>query len=277
MYRRIVTMQDVSCLGQCSMTVALPILSACGVETCVLPTAVLSTHTGGFGDVSFRDLSDDVEQILRQWDRLEMNFDAVYTGYLGKPRLVELALRLLKTRKAEGAVSVVDPAMADHGKLYRGLDDAYARKMRSLCACADILLPNLTEACLLADVPYDPELDEGAIDGILEKIAELGPSCIVLTGAPAPEGRCGIAVWDRGTKFRYTHDRVGGSFHGTGDIFASAFTGALMQGKALAQAVKIAADFTMLCAQKTAEAPAHWYGVKFETALPALMRMLDLD
>lgn len=277
MYKRVLTMQDISCLGQCSMTVALPILSACGLETCVLPTAILSTHTGGFGEVSFRDLSAEVEQILHQWDRLEMDFDAIYTGYLGTERHVELAMRVLNTRKAQNAVAVVDPAMADHGKLYRGLDSAYALKMRRLCACADVLLPNLTEACMLADVPYRPDLSDEEVDRLLEKLSTIGPGCIVLTGAPSRQGQCGIAVWDHGKVFRYTHERVNRNYHGTGDIFASAFTGALMQGKAVSDAVKLAADFTMLCAKNTMQAPVHWYGIQFETALPALIRMLELE
>lgn len=277
MYKRVLTMQDISCLGQCSMTVALPILSACGLETCVLPTAILSTHTGGFGEVSFRDLSAEVEQILHQWDRLEIDFDAIYTGYLGTERHVELALRVLKTQKAKDAVAVVDPAMADHGKLYRGLDAAYALKMRELCAHADVLLPNVTEACMLADVPYCPELSEAEVDRLLEKLSAKGTECIVLTGAPSRQDQCGIAVWDHGKIFRYAHERIDRNYHGTGDIFAAAFTGALMQGKSVPDAVKLAADFTLLCAKNTAQAPVHWYGIQFETALPALIRMLELE
>ena len=146
-YNRILTIQDISCLGQCSMTVALPILSACGQETVILPSAVLSTHTGGFTKPHIRDLTEDLPGIQAHWLREGIRFDAIYTGYLGSIRQIGMVADMMDTLPVPGGKIIVDPAMADHGKLYSGFDAAYVEAMKALCAKADVLLPNLTEAC----------------------------------------------------------------------------------------------------------------------------------
>lgn len=270
-YKRILTIQDISCIGQCSMTVALPILSACGHEVCILPAAVLSTHTGGFGKPAVRNLTDAVPEITAHWKENGIDFDLIYTGYLGSVQAIEYASQIMETMLAPGGMTIVDPAMADHGKLYSGFDDAYAEAMKTLCEKADVMIPNITEAAMITGLPYREALDEAYVRTLLER---LGGRKVVLTGVGFAPGKTGFAIRiEDGLRF-YHHEKIRKSYHGTGDIFASAFTGALASEKSLERAAQIAADYTCKCIRNTFEAPAHWYGVKFETSLPDLIEML---
>ena len=271
-YKRILTIQDISCVGQCSMTVAMPILSACGHETCILPTALLSTHTGGFGKPAVIHFGEELEAVADHWKANGITFDAILVGYLGSIAAIEMTERILKELLAPDGISLVDPAMADHGKLYSGFDSEYARAMERLCRQADIILPNITEAAMFAGVEYRENLDENYVRELLQN---LNHSCVILTGTGFREGETGAAVYRDGTVVYYTHPKVGKNFHGTGDMFAACFTGALMQGKSLKSSVRIAADFVCMAIENTCAAPAHWYGVKFETALPDLIRWLN--
>ena len=273
-YKKILTIQDISCVGQCSLTVALPILSACGHETCILPSAVLSTHTAGFSGFTFRDLTDDIPAITAHWKKEGIAFDAIYTGYLGSTKQVAYVKEILETMGTSSAVRVVDPAFADNGKLYPIFDDVYVAAMRTLCPAADVLVPNITEACFLADVEYKESYDEAYILGLLEALQKLGCSTIVLTGVGYIPDKTGVVVYENGKISYYEHDRIAKGCHGTGDVYASAFVGALMQGKTLFESAKIAADYTVRCIENTQGDPTHWYGVKFETALADLMKML---
>lgn len=273
-YKKILTIQDISCVGQCSLTVALPILSACGMETCILPSAVLSTHTAGFSGFTFRDLTDDMPQIQAHWKKENIQFQAIYTGYLGSVKQVGYVKDILNTMGTEDCVRIVDPAMADNGQLYSIFNDEYVRAMRGLCAEADILVPNITEACFLTDTDYRETYDESYIRELLEKLTQLGAKTVVLTGVGYTPGKTGVAVYQEGNLRYYEHDKVSKGCHGTGDIYASAFTGALLNGKELLEAAKIAADYTVKCIENTQQDPNHWYGAKFETALRDLMDML---
>ena len=273
-YKKLLTIQDISCVGQCSLTVALPILSACGHETCILPSAVLSTHTGGFSGFTFRDLTDDMPAIQAHWQKENIKFDGIYTGYLGSQKQVGYVKNILETMGTDKAVKIVDPAFADNGKLYSIFDQEYVAAMRTLCPVADILLPNITEASFLADVEYKENYDEEYIKTLLSALTKLGCSTIVLTGVSYEESKTGVVVYENGQIRYYEHKRIAKGCHGTGDVYASAFTGALMKGKDIFTAAKIAADYTVLCIEKTQGDPTHWYGVKFETALPDLIGML---
>jgi len=273
-YKKILTIQDISCVGQCSLTVALPILSACGMETCILPSAVLSTHTGGFSGFTFRDLTDDMPAIQKHWQKENICFDAIYTGYLGSIKQIAYVKDILNTMGSKDCIRVIDPAMADNGKLYSIFDGAYVEAMKGLCESADILLPNITEACFLTDEDYRETYDEAYIKVLLEKLCALGAKNVVLTGVGYAPGKTGVVVCENGKTQYYEHDRIAKGCHGTGDVYASAFTGALMNGKTLFDAAKIAADYTVRCIENTKDDPAHWYGVKFETALRDLMDML---
>ena len=268
-YKRILTIQDISCVGQCSMTVALPILSACGHETCILPTAVLSTHTGGFGKPVVQHIT--VDGMWKHWREQGITFDAILVGYLGSIQAIETVSEILDTMLAPGGISIVDPAMADHGKLYSGFDAAYAKAMQSLCEKADIMLPNITEAAMMAGLPFREALDEGYIRQLL---GNLKGREVVLTGVGFSEDQTGAAVRRNGDISFFHHERLERSFHGTGDIFAACFTGVLMQGKTMSEAVEIASEFVCRSIKATIENPAHWYGVKFETALTWLVNRL---
>lgn len=236
-----------------------------------MPSAVLSTHTGGFGKPEVVDLSGEMGAVWQHWKRQGITFDGIYTGYLGSIPAITAAEQIMEELLAPGGKIIVDPAMADHGKRYSGLDKAYADRMKNLCLRSDVMLPNLTEAAMMAGVDYKTEPDEAYIRMLLEK---LGGNDIVLTGGCFEPGKTGAAIREGGAVSYYVHDRVDRSFQGTGDIFTSAFTGAWLQEKELPEAVRIAADFTCKCIQNTALNPAHWYGVKFEMALPDLIEML---
>lgn len=270
-YKRILTIQDISCVGQCSMTVALPVLSACGHETCILPTALLSTHTGGFGKPTVVHFDSTLGSLWRHWQENQITFDAILVGYLGSIPAVKAVEEILDNLLAPGGISIVDPAMADHGKRYSGLTGEYALAMEALCRRADIILPNVTEAAMFSGVPYQDKLSEAYVNGLLDA---LNHPCVILTGVGYGEGETGVIVRENGVQQKYSHRRIGSSYHGTGDMFAACFTGALMQGKSKLEAVRIAADFVGKAIEHTEKSPAHWYGVKFETALPDLIRML---
>ncbi len=273
-YKRILTIQDISCVGQCSLTVALPILSACGLETAILPSAVLSTHTAGFSGFTFRDLADDMPAILAHWKKENIQFEAVYTGYLGSLQQIDYVLDIYSGTKTESARLIVDPAMADNGSLYSIFDMDYVNAMKRLCEKADYLLPNITEACFLTGMEYKTEYDRAYIDEMLGKLVALGTKNVVLTGVSYKEGTTGVVVYENGVYNYYEHPFLPNSCHGTGDIYASAFVGALMRGKSSFEAAKIAAEYVLECIRITAELPNHWYGAAFEPALPKLISML---
>ena len=275
-YKRILTIQDISCVGQCSLTVALPILSACGVETAILPSAVLSTHTAGFTGFTVRDLTDDVPGIAAHWKKEGIGFDAIYTGYLGSTQQIAYVADIMDNLGNPGCKNIVDPAMADNGKLYPAFDEAYVAEMKKLCAKADILLPNITEACFLTDMPYKETYDEAYVVELLTKLTALGAKAVVLTGVGYTPEETGAVVLEEGKISRYVHKRLAKSCHGTGDVYASAFTGAYMQGFTTYESAKIAADYVVQAMLNTQDDDSHWYGVKFETAIPALIQMLNL-
>ena len=272
--KRIMTIQDISCVGKCSLTVALPIISAAGVEAGVLPTAVLSTHTA-FPKFTFRDLTDDMPAIKDHWIKENIKFDAIYTGYLGSTKQIDYVADLFAETGAEGCVKVVDPAMADNGKLYPLFDDAYVAAMRTLCAKADYIVPNITEACFLCDAPYKTEYDRSYIDLLLEKLTAQGCKNIILTGVSYAAGKTGIVVFENGQYSYYEHELLPNSCHGTGDIYASAFVGAFVRGKSAYDAAAIAANYTMDCIRCTAKLDNHWYGAAFEPVLGKLIEALQ--
>ncbi len=270
-YKKILTIQDISCVGQCSLTVALPIISACGIETCVLPSAVLSTHTAGFSGYTFRDLTEDMPAINEHWKKEGIKFSAIYTGYLGSTKQIEYVETIFNDAASEDCVKIVDPAMADNGNLYPGFDKAFVEAMKGLCGKADYIVPNITEACFLTDMEYKTEYDRAYIDELLEKLAVLGCKNIIFTGISYAPGKTGVVVYEDGKYSYYEHEKLSNSCHGTGDIYASAFVGAFVRGKSAYEAATIAADYTVECIKATAEEDNHWYGAKFE---PVLMKLI---
>lgn len=271
-YQRILTIQDISCVGQCSMTVALPILSACGHEVCVLPSKLLSTHTGGFGKPAVLDLAAAMEGFLSHWQSAGIAFDAIYTGYLGSMEAIAHAQTIIDTMLVPGGRVIADPAMADHGRLYSGFDPSYARAMQELCRRADVMLPNMTEAAMMTGLPYRADPDEAYILSLLEALEGRD---VILTGVGYRPGETGAAIRKNGQISTYLHQRFPKNYHGTGDIFAACFTGAWLRGWEMADAAKLAADMTCKCIENTQAAGTGWYGVRFETALPYLISRLE--
>ena len=273
-YKRVLTIQDISCVGQCSLTVALPIISACGIETSVLPSAVLSTHTMGFTGFTFRDLTEEMPAICAHWKKEGLTFDGIYTGYLGSAKQIEYVKSIIANTAAEGCLVAIDPAMADNGNLYPAFDLAYVEEMKKLCAEADYLLPNITEACFLAGMDYRTEYDRTYIDALIAKLCGLGAKNVILTGVSYQKGRTGVAVYENGEMQYYEHEQIAGGIHGTGDIYASAFVGAKLRGKSAYDAAKIAADYVVECILESRKDPDHTYGARFEPVLGKLIAKL---
>lgn len=273
-YKRILTIQDISCVGQCSLTVALPILSACGLETAILPSAVLSTHSVGFRDFTFRDLTEDIPAIQHHWQQEGIRFQAVYTGYLGSARQIEMVQDICRNLLVPGGKKIVDPAMADRGELYPVFDMDFVQEMKKLVREGDIVLPNITEASLLTDTEYREEYDEEYICGLVDGIHRLGAGTVVLTGVSYDAHSTGVLVSEQGKQTYYRHELLDRGCHGTGDVYASSFVGAYMHGKTVPEAARIAADYTLACIKNTLDDSDHWYGVKFEPLLGELIAAL---
>jgi len=269
-YKRVLTVQDISCVGQCSLTVALPILSACGVEAAVLPSAVLSTHTAGFTGFTCRDLTSDMPDIIEHWKKEKIYFDAVYTGYLGSAEQIEYVKAIFDALLKDGGSRIVDPAMADNGRLYPAFDLAFVEEMKKLVALADIVLPNITEACFLTGVEYREKYDEEYVNEIVSKLCELGAKSVVLTGVSYDDETTGVVVYEGGETKYYRHEKMPKGCHGTGDVYASAFAGAYVRGESAYDAARTAADYTLRCIKYSAGDETHWYGVKFEPLLSDL-------
>ena len=267
--KRIITVQDISCVGKCSLTVALPIISAAGVETAVLPTAVLSTHTA-FPKFTFKDLTDEITPIKNTLSELKIDFDAIYTGYLGSFLQLELVENFIVEFKKKDTFVLIDPVMADNGKLYSGFTPEFARRMAKLSANADLILPNLTEASYMLGIPYNPDYDETYVREILKKLTDLGAPKAALTGISFENDKIGVYSYDSvsGEYFYYANEKLPVSYHGTGDTYASAVLGAIMRGHSFEKSLAIAVDFTLECIKKTESDPCHrFYGVNFESAL----------
>ena len=276
--KRLLTIQDLSCVGQCSTTVALPLVSACGIECAVLPPAMLSNHTApGFKGWSFCDLTDEMSKVEEKWVEQGITFDAFYTGYVCESH-IDPILSIVRTCASPGAIRIVDPAMADDGVLYRGFAADFPSKMARLCKDADYLLPNLTEAALLTredPVRFGAGCSRPRKEDVERVIAELhglGVKTVVLTGVSFDESELGTAVSD-GRTIKYDFNpRNPRNSHGTGDVFASVFAGAVLRGKSAFESAELAAD--MVCAAIEATDPSHWYGVSFEKVIPDLIARL---
>ncbi len=279
--KRVLAVHDISCFGKCSLTVALPVLSAAGIETSVIPTAVLSTHTGGFTGYTFRDLTDDIPAIARHWKSLGLTFDAIYTGYLGSFRQLGIVSRLIDEFRGPDTLVCVDPAMADNGRLYPAFGPDFPRGMAGLCAKADLIVPNLTEAAMMLGEPYrGGPYEKSGIEGLLRRLCALGPRRAVVTGVWFRKGSLGCAAFDaeKGRAEYAMARQEAGTYHGTGDIFASALLGALMNGLPLPAAAQVAVDFTAGSIRRTFEAKTDVrFGVNFEAGLPAYARRLGLE
>ncbi|MDL2323213.1 pyridoxamine kinase [Bacteroidales bacterium OttesenSCG-928-A17] len=278
--KRVVAIHDISGFGKCSLTVALPIISAAGIETTVLPTAVLSTHTGGITGFTYRDLTEDIQPIADHWKSLNIEFEAIYTGFLGSFEQLDLVGRFFDTFKTKNNLILVDPVMADNGELYKIFPPEFALGMRDLCKKADIIVPNLTEASFLLEEPYNPgPYTTEYIESTLKKLSNLGPKKVVLTGVFFNDEELGAATYDAETgEVAYAFEkRIPGYFHGTGDVFGSALLSAILNDFSLNEAAAIAVRFTTSSIRKTAAAGSDIrFGVNFEQTIPELLKDLKL-
>ena len=273
--KRILTIQDISCLGKCSLTIALPVISALGVETVILPTAVLSTHTM-FKNFTVKDLSDQIEPITEHWLSEDVHFDAIYTGYLGTVEQIDQMKELFKKFKKDDTLIFIDPVMADNGKLYPAFDMDYVKKNKELCGEADIIVPNITEAAFMTGMEYKEKYDESYIKDMLAALSDFGAKISVLTGVSLSDGKTGVYGYDseKDDYFIYQNDRIDATYHGTGDLFSSTCIGEICRGKSWQDAMKIAADYTAKTISVTLENPEKpWYGVDFEATIPELLKM----
>ncbi len=276
--KKALAIHDISCVGRCSLTVALPILSAAGIETAILPTAVLSTHTGGFTGYTFRDLTEDIPSIVEHWKTLGRHYDAVYTGYLGSFRQLALVEEIFDTMTDQSTLRFVDPVMADNGKLYPGFTEEFAAGMKKLCEKADVVVPNITEASLMLEIPYREEYDKAYIEDLLRNLTAMGPRMAVLTGVSFEKGKLGAAAYDKeeGRFYYYFGEEVEGYFHGTGDVFGSALLAALLSDRSLSEAIRVAVDFTLGSILRTkAEGTEARYGVDFEHGLGTISALSE--
>lgn len=277
--KRALAIHDISCVGKCSLTVALPVISSAGIETSVLPTSVLSTHTGGFEGYTFKDLTDQINPIADHWSTLNMHFDAIYTGYLGSQKQIDLVKSLFKRFSGEETLILVDPVMADNGKLYPGFDKTFPAEMAELCKAADITVPNITEAAFMLGEEYkEGPYTREYIEGLLRRLGNAFGGTIVLTGVYFDTEKLGAAGFDTKTgEICYAMSGIiPGYYHGTGDVFGSGLLSAMLNNKSLEESIKIAVDFTVDSIKLTETDREPRYGVRFESALPGLMRNIGL-
>lgn len=278
MQKRILAIHDISCIGKCSLTVVLPVISAAGIETSVLPTAVLSTHTGGFCGYAFKDLTDEILPITEHWEKLGIKFDAVYTGYLGSVFQTELVGKIIEKFSRKESIIFVDPVMGDNGKLYAGFDEKYVSGIKKLCSAADIIVPNMTEAALLTKTEYIAEgYDKGYVEEILCKLSELGPKNVIISGVSFDDSLLGAAAYDRNTgKVSYCFgEKIEGMYHGSGDVFASAVIASVLRGNSIEKSINIAVEFTLSSIKRTKNAGTDTrYGLDFENGLYDFIKSL---
>ena len=276
--KRVAAIHDVSGIGKCSLTAAIPIISAAGIETAVMPTAVLSTHTGDITGFTYRDLTSDLPAFAAHWKSLGIHFDGIYSGFLGSAEQIDIVCSFIDDFKSDETVVVVDPAMADGGKMYKTFDRAFADEMTALCRKADIIVPNMTEAAFLLGEDYaEPPYTEEYIGALMQKLLRLGPEMIVLTGVSFAPDEIGCAVCRKGEKTQYFFsEKYPGTYYGTGDIFASALTGAYMRGKDIFESAHIALDFTFSAIGRTFKAKTDpRLGVNFEQGLGDYIKSLE--
>ena len=253
---RVAAIHDMSGFGRCSLTVAIPVLSAMGLQCCPLPTAFLSTHTGGFEGFSFLDMTDEMPKAAEHWKTLDLDFQCVYSGFLGSERQIRIVSDFIRDFKRSDTVVVVDPVMGDHGQVYQTYTPAMCDGMVHLAEQADVIVPNLTEAALLLGIGYE-ELPggEAGCREIVERLSLNGQRSVVLTGASTAPELTGAMCFDAaaGRTEIVQVQRIPREFYGAGDVFASVLAGALVKGHALAEATRQAVDFVRACAERTAK------------------------
>lgn len=265
--KRVLAVHDISCVGKCSCTVALPVISAAGIECSLLPTALLSTHTGGFDGYTFLDLTNEMEKIFSHFQTLNLQVDAIYSGYLGSVDQIDLLIKKIDYFGEKGSLFICDPVMADNGKLYPAFDLNYVQEMKKLVKKSNVVIPNLTEASFILNKEYKLSYSRDEIKDILKELCDLGPKTSILTGVSFEEGKLGAMAYDSVNQKYYDFftDRIDGYYHGTGDLFSSAVVGCILNNIDLEKTLEIAASFTFDSILKTHQDKLDVkYGVEFE-------------
>ena len=276
--KRLLTIQDISCFGKCSLTVALPIISALGIETVALPTALLSTHTGEFKDYTFLSLTEEMEKIIKHWKKENITFDAIYVGYIGSLHQVDVICNIIDIFKNDNTIVYVDPAMADNARLYSGLSEEYVSATRKLCKKADIISPNIYEAMLLANSGLDDKYSFDDANKILNEISNFCQKSII-TGVHSGNDIYSLGFdASNNTYSTKKNKKIDGMFYGTGDVFASTFIGLYLNGFSFEKAISYADDFVQECIIATLdEKEKYWYGINFEKRLKKLCSLLESE
>ena len=266
--KRVLAVHDISCVGKCSSTVALPVISAAGIECSLLPTALLSTHTGGFEGYTFLDLTDEMEKIFNHFQTLNLNVDAIYSGYMGSAAQIDLLIKKIEYfKQSSDSLYICDPVMADNGKLYTAFDLNFVKEMTKLVKSADVVIPNLTEASFILNKEYKETYTREEVKSILKELTSLGPKISILTGVTFEEGKLGSMAYDSSEDkyYEFYTNRIDGYYHGTGDLFSSAVVGCLLNGIPLQKTLQISTIFTFKSIQQTfKEGLDKKYGVEFE-------------
>lgn len=264
---KVLTVQDISCYGQCSLTVALPVLSSQGIETAILPSAILSTHTSGFKNFTVFDLTSEMPKIINHWINEKIKFNALYTGYIGDEKQFDYIINIKEKLLTDDGLFIVDPAMADNGKLYPALNESIIQGMKKISSIADLIIPNITEACFLTNNKYLETYNEEYIDKLLNDLINLGSKKVVLTGVSYEEGKIGAVYYDGINKKQYFSTKISKSYHGTGDLFSSMLIANILNKKTIDESLKNSVEFIIDCIKETMDDENHNYGVKFEKIL----------
>lgn len=246
---KVAAIHDLSGFGRASLTAIIPIISAMGIQVCPVPTAILSTHTGGFDNYKFIDLTEHIEGYMKHWKELNLNFDCIYTGFLGSPRQIEIISRFIQDFSTEQTLTLVDPVMGDNGKLYDTMGSEMVEKMRELLGMADIITPNFTEAAFLLGEEYKA-VEEKKIKNWLKRLSDLGPDLAIITSVPPCDSKkkSYVVAYEKEEQrfWKVSCDYIPAHFPGTGDAFASVIVGSLLQGDSLPIALDRAVQFCTL-------------------------------
>ncbi len=238
---RLAAMHDLTGYGKCALTVALPVLSVCGVEVCPLPTALLSANTI-FEEFTFFDFTANLKAYLANWQKLDLQFDCLYSGFLGSAAQIEIAEQFIGDFKPP--LIIIDPVMGEDGQIIKTYNQEMCDKMRTLVAKADLITPNITEACILSEQSYQgSSYDQAASQKLITKLKKLNAKNVVLTGVVRGDKLYNCCLDEKGHYFELEIDLLAKNMHGTGDLFTSVLTGGLLNNYSLEQAVKSAGDF----------------------------------
>jgi len=272
--QRVIAINDISSFGKCSLTVAISILGAAGLETCAVPTAVLSAHTG-FKGYTFCDLTENILPSATHWKSLGLEFDGIYSGYLGSAKQVDYVSQLMDMFDVK--IKLVDPVMGDDGVLYDGFSNEYCDCMKKLIKKADIIVPNVTESCLLTGKEYKEEHTKEYIDELIMALTEICDASIIITGINSRKDKITTAVYENKEVRYIENDKQRAVYSGTGDVFASTFMSAIMLGNSLFDSARIAAEFVGECIELTKKfSSSRHYGINFELNTKSLLEKLHI-